>query len=443
MWSAQCQPPASNKAHHARLNKNYVSIAYTFYLICTHASGCIFFIAKEINDIRGDLHSEDVRHNVIWEKPLAFSTSIEQYMSPKMMDTVYNISNIKSAMKYKKTLADLEKVAIKWWPKDLEAKVAKTSVLPKLLETQDQFTAVLKLAGDTPEQILAVIEASSLSPNLFLKHLVVLTDYGGELIKRLGREFADIFPVDTQTNKRSLDFLFNGQMCRYQFKALSVTGLSNNKLKIDGAAIVKATSLNDLTKDMVMILLFGGASSRSHLASLEKCDLGGLLGKPDEIDRYVKQKYLQVSRITTGASANSLGQVAQIYVANYLKGKLDETYEVKSNGRVQLKSYDSSTGMPFDVVVKRGKSLVGIEVSFQVTSNSVIERKAALAENRRKQMNQAGYYIAYVLDGAGNFSRSAALTTLCQSSDCTVAYSEAELDTLVDFIQGNLNDSVH
>lgn len=346
-------------------------------------------------------------------------------------------------MKYKKTLADLEKVAIKWWPKALEAEVAKASVIPKLLETQDQFISVLKLAGNRPEQVFGLIEAGSLSANLFLKHLVVLADYGGELIKRLGKEFDNIFPAAVKTNHRSFDFLFNGKTHQYRFKALPVSGLSNTKLKIDGEAIVKATNLDDLTKDMVMILLFGGASSSSHLASLEKCDLGGLLGKPEEIDCYVKQKYIQVSRITTGASANSLGQVAQIYVADYLRRKLDKTYAVQSNGKVKLNSYDSQTGMPFDVVVKRGKFIVGVEVSFQVTSNSVIERKAALAEDRRKQMNRAGHFIAYVLDGAGNFSRSAALTTLCQSSDCTVAYSPAELDTLVDFIQGKLDDSVH
>jgi hypothetical protein len=115
---------------------------------------------------------------------------------------------------------------------------------------------------------------------------------------------------------------------------------------------------------------------------------------------------------------------------------------VQSNGRVILKSYDSPTGMPFDVVVERNDKKVGIEVSFQVTSNSVIERKASLAEDRLNQMSRAGHYVAYVLDGAGNFSRSAALTTLCQSSDCTVAYSKDELDTLVDFIQGRLDDSI-
>ena len=345
-------------------------------------------------------------------------------------------------MKYKKTLQDLEQVAIKWWPKDLEAEVAKSSVVPKLLQTQEQFISVLKLSGKSPEQIFDVIEAGDLPANLFLKHLVVLSDYGGELIKRLGKEFTKVFPIDAKTKDRNIQFLFAGKLGHYTFKALPVKGLSNAKLKIDGAAIVKPTPLDDLAKDLIMILLYGGASTASDMASLEKCDLGGLIGKPDEIDRYVRQKYIQVSRITTGASANSLGQIAQIFVSTYLQRKLDASYQVQSNGKVKLKSYDKSGGMPFDVVVKRGGFVVGVEVSFQVTSNSVIERKAALAEDRLKQMKREGHFIAYVLDGAGNFSRSAALTTLCNSSDCTVAYSEHELDTLVDFIQGKLDDSL-
>ncbi len=345
-------------------------------------------------------------------------------------------------MKYKKTLADLEKVAIKWWPKTLEEQVAQSSVIPKLIQTQDEFISILKLSGHSPEQIFSVIEASQLAPNIFLKHLVVLADYGGELIKRLGKEFNVVFPRDAKTKTRRLQFIFLGKTHHYTFKALPVTGLSNAKLKIDGKAIVKATPLDDLHKDLIMVLLFGGVSTASHMAALERCDLGGLMGKPHEIDLYVKQKYIQVSRITTGASANSLGQIAQIYVAEYLRSQLDDSYTVQSNGKVKLKSYDSETGMPFDVVVKRGKRIVGVEVSFQVTSNSVIERKAALAEDRLAQMSKEGHYIAYVLDGAGNFSRGSALTTLCQSSDCTVAYSAGELDTLVDFIQGKLNDSL-
>ena len=281
---------------------------------------------------------------------------------------------------------------------------------------------------------------SDVPGNLFLKHLVVLADYGGELLKRLGKEFSNIFPEIN--GQRKLNFIFKGDEREYIFKALPVNGLSNAKLKIDGASIAQERNLDDLMKDIIMLMMYGGSSTVNEQASLERCDLGGLLGNPVQIDIYVKQKYIFVSRITTGASANSLGQIAQLFVAQYLRNKLDLTYDVQSNGKIKLNSYDSETEMPFDVVVTRGTQKVGVEVSFQVTSNSLIERKAALAEDRLKQMGRAGYFVAYVLDGAGNFSRASALTTLCQSSDCTVAYSEPELDTLVDFIQGRLDDSI-
>jgi hypothetical protein len=345
-------------------------------------------------------------------------------------------------MKFKKTAKELESVAIKWWPKDLEEKVALASVIPKLIETQDQFISILKLSGKKPEAMFDVLEACDLPANLFLKHLAVATDFGGEPIKRLGREFVDIFPQDPKTKTRSLVFIYKQKEHLYQFRKLPVAGLSNTKLKIDGVAIVRPQILNDLTRDMIMLLVFGGLSNAAHLASLERCDLGLILGKPDNIDRYIKERYIHVSRITTGAGANSLGQIAQVYVADYLQSKLDDSYIVKSNGKVALKSYDSNTGMPFDVVVERGGKVIGIEVSFQVTSNSVIERKASNAEDRKTQMGRAGHFVAYVLDGAGNFSRGSAISTICQSSDCTVAYSDAELDTLVDFISGKLDDPV-
>lgn len=347
-----------------------------------------------------------------------------------------------SEMKYKKSLSDLEKVAVKWWPKSLEEAVAKISVIPKLLETQAEFLSILNLSGKFPEQVFDVLSASGMKPNLFLKHLVVLSDFGGEPIQRLAKEFSTVFPLDSKTGKRLLNFSFNGKPHTYEFQALPVPGLNNSKLKIDGISILERTALNEVTKDMIMVLLFAAASNASDLASLEKCDLGGLLGHKEDLENYVKQKYLWVSRITTGANTNSLGQIAQIYVADYLRLNLDKSYSIQSNGRVKLRRYDKSTGMPFDVVVKRGDKIVGVEVSFQVTSNSVIERKASLAEDRKAMMGHEGHYVAYVLDGAGNFSRSAALSVLCASSDCTVAYSDNELSTLADFIRGKLDDPI-
>jgi hypothetical protein len=95
---------------------------------------------------------------------------------------------------------------------------------------------------------------------------------------------------------------------------LPINGLGNTKLDIDGVSITKVVPLSPLHKDLIMILLHGATSDVAHLAALDKCEIGVLLGDEIAIDKYVREKYLYVSRITTGANTNSLGQIAQTYV---------------------------------------------------------------------------------------------------------------------------------
>jgi hypothetical protein len=193
--------------------------------------------------------------------------------------------------------------------------------------------------------------------------------------------------------------------------------------------------LDDLKQDLIMILLYGASSELVDSASLEKCEIGSLLGTNEELDKYVRQKYITVSRITGGATANKLGQIAQGIVFDFLGKYLKEGYRVKSNGRIVLDGYEKEGGMPFDIVVEKGNKVVGIEVSFQVTTNSTIERKAGQAADRKALMHKQDYKIAYVIDGAGNFERPSAISTICQHSDCTVAYSKQEFEVLANFIK--------
>ena len=341
-------------------------------------------------------------------------------------------------IKYNRDIHELESHAEKWWPKALEAQVADVSVIPILVATQDQFISILKISGKSPLQIFDVLGASQMSANLFLKHLVVLADYGGEMIKRLGREFADVFPIDRKTKCHYMQYIMSGQSYRYDFQQLPVQGLGNTKLKIDGPAIVQKIEMNGLYQDMAMILMYGSTSDVAHLAGLEKCEIGALLGDEIAITKYVRERYINVSRITTGSSSNSLGQVAQDYVVEILAQHLPESVTIKRNGRIVLASHDNDVGMPFDVVVTKGKKKVGVEVTFQVTTNSVIERKAGQAKGRQTAMHQDGYWIAYVIDGAGNFQRSSAVSTICRFSDCTVAYSADEIAVLAAFIKEKL-----
>jgi hypothetical protein len=339
-------------------------------------------------------------------------------------------------------------LAAVWWPEELKEKNEKASVIPTLLKTQDQFISILRLCHDRPEQIFDLIQAAKFPANLFLKHLVVLADYGGETISRLNKNFQSVFSEKNSQGKYVMRFFWKGKEYQYVFKELPANKLSsaNKALGIDQKGLTKDEELDNLKRDVIMILLYGasskadGASSEADGTNLEKCDLekceiGSLLGTEEELNKYVKQKYITISRITQGAAANELGQIAQSIVFDFLEKYLGEGYSVRKNGRIVLDGYQKQGGMPFDIVVEKGNKVVGIEVSFQVTTNSTIERKSGQAADRKALMHKQGYKIAYVIDGAGNFQRSSATSTICQHSDCTVAYRENEFEVLGNFIR--------
>ena len=80
----------------------------------------------------------------------------------------------------RKTIDDLEKGAIRFWPQELYDRVAESNPVLLLVATQDKFLSILKCADRHPEAWCEILKQSSLYPNIFLKHLCVLTDIGGE-----------------------------------------------------------------------------------------------------------------------------------------------------------------------------------------------------------------------------------------------------------------------
>ena len=97
--------------------------------------------------------------------------------------------------KYQRTVKELEQVASKFWPDELSALEANLSVIPLLLKTQEQFLNIIGIETPNLESLFAILESATLPANLFLKHLVILADFGGEMLQRVGREFAILFPV--------------------------------------------------------------------------------------------------------------------------------------------------------------------------------------------------------------------------------------------------------
>lgn len=213
---------------------------------------------------------------------------------------------------YRRTREELERVASKFWPAELSELEAKASILPLLLKTQDQFINIIRIDSPTLDDLFVILQHSGLAPNLFVKHLVILADYGGEMLQRVSNEFNSLF------SEGQLLYRWRGELQRYTFKALPHRHLSNKTLRIDGKELLVAYPLNDVLMDAIMLLLFGNAHCEHYPeaeSALSKCILGEYIGKTTELEHFIKQRYLWVSRITAGATSNSLGQIAQQFVA--------------------------------------------------------------------------------------------------------------------------------
>jgi hypothetical protein len=195
--------------------------------------------------------------------------------------------------------------------------------------------------------------------------------------------------------------------------------------------------MNDAIEDVVTLLMHGGASIEEGLPEIiaERCIIGTFLGRKQALDRFVRQRYIWVSRITGGATANMMGHLAQDYVKEQLKAILPN-WDFSKTTISGISQTGGRTDMPFDIVAESPSGhYCAIEVSFQFTTNSTIERKAGQAQGRQTLLHSNGHRIAYVIDGAGNFERRSALSTICQYSDCTVTFRDSEINRLANFLR--------
>jgi hypothetical protein len=183
---------------------------------------------------------------------------------------------------------------------------------------------------------------------------------------------------------------------------------------------------------LAQIVLFGNFSVSTALATtLSSCDLFKFAQHETELRDFISTRYLEVSRIGRGADANALGQALQIEVDKRLRLLLGSEYEIMQNGRLTVKGHT----MTSDLLIVHNQKSVAIEVAFQVTTNSTIERKATDAAKRMDDLNQEGIASCYVLDGIGIFERRSALNKILDQSNLVVNFSTEDTRKLADFIR--------
>lgn len=330
-------------------------------------------------------------------------------------------------------IKDLEDRAFKFWPTELAKREKSSSIIPMLIESQEKFIGILYVADKSPTAWKDVLCATQGMPaNLFLKHLIVLSDVGGERLQRYRSNIHKFFPDGNMT------FHWKDATHTHTFKSLkTVRTWTNAKLKVGGAGLLTEANLTDALEDVAMLLIHGGSSVDADITDdiPEKCVIGSLIGKKAELDTFVRQRYINVSRVTRGATANAMGQLCQSYVAERLKGALPK-WDFSRHTIPDISHNAGRTDMSFDIVAESPKRrYCAIEISFQVTTNSVIERKGGQAAARKQILNKAGHKIAYVIDGAGNFQRRSAIKNIIANSDCTVSFTDDELDSLATFLK--------
>lgn len=334
-----------------------------------------------------------------------------------------------------KTIEELESTAIKFWPQDLYNRVVEANPMVLLIETQEKFLSILKCADGHPEAWCEILKQSSLYPNVFLKHLCVLTDIGGERLQRVSKSLINLFP------KGEFSYEWRGKRYTYTFSSSKSVSWKNEAIGVGKYQLNECFPVEGLVKDVAMLLMWGAAIVDNDEIPPEfrdKCVIGSMLGKPDELEVYVRQRYIYVSRITGGSSANDSGYVCEEYCSKRLRKLLPAHYTIGGH-KVKGVSQNDKTLVSFDNVITNnltGKSCA-IEISFQVTTNSVIERKGLLAQQRMELVHEQGHFIAYIIDGAGNFERRSAVSSILQYSDCSVNYSDSGMEELANFIKAN------
>ncbi len=334
-----------------------------------------------------------------------------------------------------KTVEELQEKAAIYWPSEIAKQEKSSSIIPLLLKTQDSFISVLHLASKDPYDWTKILDfVEDLYPNLFLKHLCILSDIGGENLKRFAADLPNKFKCE--------DFRFNFRGKNYDSKMESLFSgkkWSNSSLGLDGEGLQRRFGLTDAIIDVSTLILFGSLSTNDFLPEEveDKCIIGSMLGDRSRLEKYIKERYIWVSRITGGATSNRMGHLAQNYVKERLAQYLP-SWNFSQTTIPGVSQNEGRTDIKFDIVGKSPSgNYWGIEVSFQFTTNSVVERKAKLAPDRQRLLREKGHKIAYVVDGAGNFERRSFVKDLIDYSDCIINFSDNDIRRLAETMEGD------
>jgi len=316
-----------------------------------------------------------------------------------------------------------------WFWSETVAPYKDTDPEIKLLrETREQFQDILAKANR--ENLIANMlnPSAPLTPAVALKHAMIASDVGAELLDR-AKDFIIFYKITRLTVARPGEPLI-----RYALKALG-----NFKGRLSNKEIAKANL--DLLSDLGMLVFFGSQLNEfKNFPSFKRCLLGKLCGNSDALTKYFAGLYVEVSRQIMGKQTAKSGEAPQDLVRRHLERRFSRSKKVRLRPDRRIPNFPGGKERQFDLVVEittpKGETVyTAVEVAFQETTNSVIERKAREAVTVFRHLKAEGNFLCYVVDGAGYFARLKALADITENSHRRFTFKKSELDALCDFLQ--------
>ena len=322
-----------------------------------------------------------------------------------------------------KLIREMREQSTWFWTGEINSEDA-DSDLKNLLDTQDAFREILETSS--PKEVICnMLNSQEMTPKLATQHLMRASDCSAEFLDR----------VTSYIQKEKLNVL-NVNMPNKKSFTYDIKKMNSKTKKMSTKNIL--SSENDLLYDIMTIILFGSVIDEFRgFISFQKLDMSNIIGDKSKLNSFLMRRYLVVSRQTQGTKSVNAGTATQQFVRNKIKTFFEgKNYFSFVDGSRIPKMEDDPHGHEVDLVCKiyngRNDVFIAIEVAFQETTNSVIERKARQASLLYEKLQRHGHYLCFVIDGGGYFARPRALEEIVQNSHKVVTLKQ--LDSLCQFM---------
>ncbi|MFB2516209.1 hypothetical protein [Lysinibacillus sp. OTC-L20] len=319
-----------------------------------------------------------------------------------------------------------------FWSEDLIGEQNEHNLVAELVAISDLIQQTL--LNSSPENLVEELKnlqdetGNRIPKALTLKSLMILLDVSAEILDRVGLYcyYNGIVTLNTSTG------LYNLTRFGPSFKK----GLSNDN-------IYKLANTDDaFFEDVLTLMLYAYDSEEfGGFITFKNFKLATLVGSPSALTSFYLNRTIENSSQIKQLKAVVYGNSLQSNVKNQILSALEQYGVVSAPGNRYLdgKQFDLVLCKPDQALPESQWKWVIIEVAFQETTNSVIERKSSQAKLIYRTLEDTSHKLVYLIDGAGFVKRDKVTSTIYENTHFTSTANPEYFNNLISFLTEYFN----